>query len=151
MSKYAKDSDAISRLSREQFLVTQQNGTERPFENAYWNHDEPGIYVDIVSGEPLFSSLDKFDSDCGWPSFTKPVDPENVEERSDNSHGMSRTEVRSSHGDSHLGHVFDDGPKDAGGLRYCINSASLRFIPVDELEGEGYGEYLKLFEPKEAK
>ena len=151
MSKYAKDSDAISRLSREQFLVTQQNGTERPFENAYWNHDEPGIYVDIVSGEPLFSSLDKFDSDCGWPSFTKPVDPENVEERSDNSHGMNRTEVRSSHGDSHLGHVFDDGPKDAGGLRYCINSASLRFIPVDEPEGEGYGEYLKLFEPKEAK
>jgi methionine-R-sulfoxide reductase len=151
MSKYAKDSDAISRLSLEQFLVTQQNGTERPFENAYWDHDEPGIYVDIVSGEPLFSSLDKFDSDCGWPSFTKPVDPENVEERSDNSHGMSRTEVRSSHGDSHLGHVFDDGPKDAGGLRYCINSASLRFIPVDELEGEGYGEYVKLFEPKEAK
>jgi peptide-methionine (R)-S-oxide reductase len=151
MSKYAKDSDAISRLSREQFLVTQQNGTERPFENAYWNHDEPGIYVDIVSGEPLFSSLDKFDSDCGWPSFTKPVDPENVEERSDNSHGMSRTEVRSSHGESHLGHVFDDGPKDAGGLRYCINSASLRFIPADELEGEGYGEYVKLFEPKEAK
>ena len=151
MSKYAKDSDAISRLSREQFLVTQQSGTERPFENAYWDHDEPGIYVDIVSGEPLFSSLDKFDSDCGWPSFTKPVDPENVEERSDNSHGMNRTEVRSSHGDSHLGHVFDDGPKDAGGLRYCINSASLRFIPVDELEGEGYGEYVKLFEPKEAK
>jgi peptide-methionine (R)-S-oxide reductase len=151
MSKYAKDSDAISRLSREQFLVTQQNGTERPFENAYWNHDEPGIYVDIVSGEPLFSSLDKFESDCGWPSFTKPVDPENVEERSDNSHGMNRTEVRSIHGDSHLGHVFDDGPKDAGGLRYCINSASLRFIPVDELEGEGYGEYVKLFEPKEAK
>jgi peptide-methionine (R)-S-oxide reductase len=151
MSKYAKDSDSISRLSREQFLVTQQNGTERPFENAYWDHDEAGIYVDIVSGEPLFSSLDKFDSDCGWPSFTKPADPENVEERSDSSHGMSRTEVRSSHGDSHLGHVFDDGPKDAGGLRYCINSASLRFIPVDELEGEGYSEYLKLFEPKEAK
>src|SRR6202044_3087678 len=148
MSKYAKDSDAISRLSREQFLVTQQNGTERPFENAYWNHDEPGIYVDIVSGEPLFSSLDKFDSDCGWPSFTKPVDPEKGEGRSDNSHGMSRTEVRSSHGESHLGHVFDDGPKDAGGLRYCINSASLRFIPADELEGEGYGEYVKLFEAK---
>jgi peptide-methionine (R)-S-oxide reductase len=149
MSKYIKDTDAISRLSREQFLVTQQNGTERPFENAYWNHDEPGIYVDIVSGEPLFSSLDKFDSDCGWPSFTKPVDPQNVDERSDNSYGMSRTEVRSIHGDSHLGHVFDDGPKDAGGLRYCINSASLRFIPIDKLESEGYGEYLKLFEPKE--
>ena len=104
--------------------------------------------MDVVSGEPLFSSLDKFDSECGWPSFTKPVAPENVEERSDNSHGMSRTEVRSSHGESHLGHVFD-GPRDAGGLRYCINSASLRFIPVDELEDEGYGEYLKLFEPKE--
>ena len=151
MSKYTKDADAISRLSREQFRVTQQNGTERPFDNAYWDHDESGIYVDIVSGEPLFSSLDKFDSDCGWPSFTKPVEPENVEELSDNSHGMNRTEVRSSHGESHLGHVFDDGPKDAGGLRYCINSASLRFIPVDELEDEGYGEYVKLFEPKEEK
>ncbi len=151
MSNYTKDADAISRLSREQFRVTQENGTERPFENAYWDHDEPGIYVDIISGEPLFSSLDKFDSACGWPSFTKPVDSENVEERSDNSHGMIRTEVRSSHGESHLGHVFDDGPKDAGGLRYCINSASLRFIPVDEIESEGYGEYLKLFAPKEVK
>ena len=151
MAKYAKDVDALSRLSREQFRVTQQNATERPFENAYWDHDAPGLYVDIVSGEPLFSSLDKFDSDCGWPSFTKPVDPENVEERSDNTYGMSRTEVRSSHADSHLGHVFDDGPKDAGGLRYCINSASLRFIPVDELENEGYGEYLKLFESKKEK
>jgi methionine-R-sulfoxide reductase len=104
--------------------------------------------VDIVSGEPLFSSLDKFDSNCGWPSFTKPVETENVDERPDGSHGMSRTEVRSTHGDSHLGHVFDDGPKDAGGLRYCINSASLRFIPLDELESEGYGDYLKLFETK---
>ena len=151
MAKYAKDVDALSRLSREQFRVTQQNATERPFENAYWDHDAPGLYVDIVSGEPLFSSLDKFDSDCGWPSFTKPVDPENVEERSDNSLGMGRTEVRSSHADSHLGHVFDDGPRDAGGLRYCINSASLRFIPIDELESEGYGEYLKLFEQKEEK
>jgi peptide-methionine (R)-S-oxide reductase len=107
--------------------------------------------VDIVSGEPLFSSLDKFDSGCGWPSFTKPVEPENVEELSDNSLGMSRTEVRSSHADSHLGHVFDDGPRDAGGLRYCINSASLRFIPLDEMESEGYGEYLKLFESKKEK
>ena len=107
--------------------------------------------MDIVSGEPLFSSLDKFDSHCGWPSFTKPVDSENVEELSDQSHGMVRTEVRSSHGDSHLGHVFDDGPQDAGGLRYCINSASLRFIPLDELESEGYGEYLKQFESKEQK
>jgi methionine-R-sulfoxide reductase len=151
MAKYAKDSDAIARLSREQFRVTQQNGTERPFDNAYWDQDAPGLYVDIVSGEPLFSSLDKFDSDCGWPSFTKPLDSENVEERPDNTHGMTRTEVRSSHADSHLGHVFDDGPKAAGGLRYCINSASLRFIPVDELESEGYGEYLKLFKPKEEK
>jgi peptide-methionine (R)-S-oxide reductase len=146
MANYSKDADAIARLSREQFRVTQRGATERPFENAYWDHDAPGLYVDIVSGEPLFSSLDKFDSECGWPSFTKPVDPENVEERSDNTLGMSRTEVRSSHADSHLGHVFDDGPRDAGGLRYCINSASLRFIPLDELESEGYGQYLKLFE-----
>ena len=146
MANYTKDADAISRLSREQFRVTQQSATERPFENAYWDHDAPGLYVDIVSGEPLFSSLDKFDSECGWPSFTKPVDPENVEERPDDTLGMSRTEVRSSHADSHLGHVFDDGPRDAGGSRYCINSASLRFIPLDELESEGYGQYLKLFE-----
>jgi methionine-R-sulfoxide reductase len=145
MSKYTKDPEAISRLSPEQFRVTQQNATERPFENAYWEHDEPGLYVDIVSGEPLFTSLDKFDSDCGWPSFTKPVDAGNVEQQPDSSLGMDRTEVRSSHGDSHLGHVFDDGPKEAGGLRYCINSASLRFIPVEELESEGYGDYLKLF------
>jgi peptide-methionine (R)-S-oxide reductase len=151
MPNYTKDAESISRLSPEEFQVTQQNGTERPFENAYWDHDEPGIYVDIVSGEPLFSSLDKFHSSCGWPSFTKPVEPENVDERPDGSHGMNRTEVRSTHGDSHLGHIFDDGPKDAGGLRYCINSASLRFIPLDELEGEGYGSYLELFEPKEGK
>jgi peptide-methionine (R)-S-oxide reductase len=143
---YTKSAEAISRLSPEEFQVTQRNGTERPFENAYWDHDEPGIYVDIVSGEPLFSSLDKFDSSCGWPSFTKPVEADNVEERVDASHGMSRTEVRSIHGDSHLGHIFDDGPKDAGGLRYCINSASLRFIPLDELESAGYGKYLELFE-----
>jgi methionine-R-sulfoxide reductase len=149
MASYTKDADAISRLSREQFRVTQQNATEPAFDNAYWDHDASGLYVDIVSGEPLFSSLDKFDSDCGWPSFTKPVDSGNVEERSDNTHGMSRTEVRSSHADSHLGHVFDDGPREAGGVRYCINSASLRFIPLDELESEGYGEYVKLFEPKE--
>jgi peptide-methionine (R)-S-oxide reductase len=151
MANYTRDADAISRLSREQFRVTQQNATERPFENAYWDHDAPGLYVDIVSGEPLFSSLDKFDSDCGWPSFTKPVDPENVAEQADTTHGMIRTEVRSSHADSHLGHVFDDGPKAAGGLRYCINSASLRFIPLDELESEGYGEYVKLFESKKEK
>jgi peptide-methionine (R)-S-oxide reductase len=151
MPQYTKNAEAISRLSPEEFQVTQRNGTERPFENAYWDHDEPGIYVDIVSGEPLFSSLDKFDSSCGWPSFTKPVEPAHVEERSDGRNGMSRTEVRASHGDSHLGHVFDDGPKDAGGLRYCINSASLRFIPLDELDGEGYGDYLRLFEAKERK
>jgi peptide-methionine (R)-S-oxide reductase len=151
MAEYVKTADAISGLTREQFRVTQQSGTERPFENAYWDHDAPGIYVDIVSGEPLFSSLDKFDSECGWPSFTKPVEQENVEERPDNAFGMSRTEVRSSHADSHLGHVFDDGPKEAGGLRYCINSASLRFIPVDELESEGYPEYLKLFEANKEK
>ena len=146
MPDYTKSAEAISRLSPEEFQVTQRNGTERPFENAYWDHDEPGIYVDIVSGEPLFSSLDKFDSSCGWPSFTKPVEAENVEERGDGSLGVNRTEVRSSHGDSHLGHVFDDGPKDASGLRYCINSASLRFIPLDELESAGYGKYLELFE-----
>jgi peptide-methionine (R)-S-oxide reductase len=151
MANYAKDPDAISRLSKEQFRVTQQSATERPFENAYWDHDAPGLYVDIVSGEPLFSSLDKFDSECGWPSFTKPVEPENVEEQGDNTYGMSRTEVRSTHADSHLGHVFDDGPKAAGGLRYCINSASLRFIPLEELESEGYGQYVKLFESTEAK
>ena len=146
MAKYTKDPEAVSRLSPEQFRVTQQNATERPFDNAYWEHDEPGLYVDVVSGEPLFSSLDKFDSGCGWPSFTKPLATENVETQPDNSLGLNRTEVRSTHGDSHLGHVFDDGPQDAGGLRYCINSASLRFIPVDELENEGYGDYLKLFE-----
>ncbi len=146
MPDYTKNADAISRLTPEQFQVTQRSATERPFQNAFWDHDEPGLYVDIVSGEPLFTSLDKFDSHCGWPSFTKPVEPANVEELSDSTHGMVRTEVRSTHGDSHLGHVFDDGPPDAGGLRYCINSASLRFIPLDELESEGYGEYLKLFE-----
>jgi len=146
MAKYTKSAEAVARLSPEQFQVTQHSATERPFENEYWDHDEPGIYVDIVSGEPLFSSLDKFHSHCGWPSFTKPVEAENVDERHDGTHGMSRTEVRSTHGDSHLGHVFDDGPKEAGGLRYCINSASLRFIPLDELEGEGYGSYRKLFE-----
>ena len=151
MPSYGNNAEAISRLSPEQFRVTQHSATERPFDNAYWDHSEPGIYVDIVSGEPLFSSLDKFDSDCGWPSFTKPVDTENVEQRPDSTHSMERTEVRSSHGDSHLGHVFDDGPPETGGLRYCINSASLRFIPVDELESEGYGDYSKLFEPRKEK
>jgi peptide-methionine (R)-S-oxide reductase len=149
MPEYKKSAEAIDRLTPEEFHVTQQNGTEAPFENAYWDHDEPGLYVDIVSGEPLFTSLDKFDSNCGWPSFSKPVDPTNVEERPDGSHGVTRTEVRSSHGDSHLGHVFEDGPKAAGGLRYCINSASLRFVPLDELESEGYGSYLERFGKKE--
>ena len=149
MPTYNKDKEVIARLTSEQFRVTQQNATERPFQNAFWDHDEPGIYVDVVSGEPLFSSLDKFESGCGWPSFTKPLETENVEERVDTSHAMVRTEVRSSHADSHLGHVFDDGLRDKGGLRYCINSASLRFIPLDELEREGYGQYRKLFEHKE--
>lgn len=143
---YRKTPQAIARLTPEQYRVTQDSGTERPFDNAFNDNKAPGLYVDIVSGEPLFTSLDKFESGCGWPSFTRPVEPSNVEERRDTSHGMTRTEVRSSHGDSHLGHVFDDGPREAGGLRYCINSASLRFIPVDELESEGYGEFRALFD-----
>ena len=146
MANYQKTSDALSRLSPEQYEVTQHNATEPPFRNEFWNNKEPGLYVDVVSGEPLFTSLDKFDSGCGWPSFTKPLDPANVIEKRDASYGMIRTEVRSTHGDSHLGHVFPDGPRDAGGLRYCINSASLRFIPVDQLEAEGYGSYLPLFQ-----
>jgi peptide-methionine (R)-S-oxide reductase len=146
MPQYHKDPQAISQLSPEQYEVTQRNGTERPFKNAYWSNKEPGLYVDIVSGEPLFTSMDKFDSGCGWPSFTKPIERENVVEKRDTSHGMIRTEVRSSSADSHLGHVFPDGPREAGGLRYCINSASLRFIPVDKLESEGYGSYRQLFQ-----
>ena len=138
---YRKDPDAIARLTPAQFHVTQESGTERPFTGEYDKHDERGLYVDIVSGEPLFSSRDKFDSGCGWPAFAKTVD-ENVKEISDRSHGMVRTEVRSAHGDSHLGHVFNDGPRELGGLRYCINSASLRFIPEAQMEAEGYGQYL---------
>ena len=143
---YQKTSEALARLTPEQHRVTQESGTERPFDNPFNAHREAGLYVDIVSGEPLFTSLDKFDSGCGWPSFSKPADAAHVQETRDSTHGMSRTEVRSTHGDSHLGHVFTDGPRDAGGLRYCINSASLRFIPVDALEQEGYGEYGHLFD-----
>ena len=146
MKTYNKNPEALSLLTPEQYRGTQQDGTERPFDNAYWDNKEPGLYVDVVSGEPLFASVDKFDSSSGWPSFTKPVEPENVVENVDTSHGMTRTEVRSTHGDSHLGHIFPDGPPEAGGLRYCINSASLRFIPLDNLESEGYGAYRKLFD-----
>lgn len=132
-------------LTKVQFEVSQENSTEAPFENEYWNSTEHGIYVDINSGEPLFTSLDKFDSGCGWPSFTKPVASENIKENKDITHGMVRTEVRSKYGDSHLGHLFDDGPSDKGGLRYCINSASLAFIPVNKLVDKGYEDYLDLF------
>jgi peptide-methionine (R)-S-oxide reductase len=142
MTTYAKSAEAIARLTPEQYRVTQQSGTERPFTGEYNANKAPGIYVDIVSGEPLFASSDKFDSGCGWPSFTKPIEPAHVVELRDSTHGMIRTEVRSAHGDSHLGHVFPDGPRDRGGLRYCINSASLRFIPREKMEEEGYGAYL---------
>lgn len=139
-----KKQAAIKTLSNEQRTVTQQEGTEPPFHNKYWDNHEAGIYVDVVSGEPLFSSLDKFDSGTGWPSFTKPLVSENIMTKTDHALMMSRTEVRSKHADSHLGHVFDDGPKPTG-LRYCMNSASLRFIPVKDLKKEGYGEFEKLF------
>ena len=142
MTRYAKTAEAIARLDAEEYRVTQENGTERPGTGKYLDNKEPGIYVDIVSGEPLFASSDKYESGCGWPSFTKPIEPAHVNELRDTSHGMIRTEVRSTHGDSHLGHVFTDGPQEAGGLRYCINSASLRFIHRDEMEAEGYGAYL---------
>ena len=142
---YRKDPGAVSRLTPEQYRVTQQNATEPAFGNEFWDNKEPGLYVDVVSGEPLFASVSKYDSGSGWPSFTVPVEPGNVVERSDTSYGMIRTEVRSAHGDSHLGHVFPDGPAEAGGLRYCINSAALRFVPVDDLEREGYGAYRELF------
>ena len=148
--QYNKNPDAVGALSPDQYYVTQKNGTERPFTGEYWDNHEPGIYVDVVSGEPLFASVDKFDSGSGWPSFTRPIwEPDgsdNVIEKRDFSHLMIRTEVRSAHGDSHLGHVFTDGPKADGGLRYCINSASLRFIHLDDLEAEGYGQYRSLFE-----
>ena len=142
MPDYRKSPEAIAALTPEQFRVTQQNATERPGSGAYLDNEEPGIYVDIVSGEPLFASSDKFESGCGWPSFTKPIVPAHVNELRDSALGMVRTEVRSTHGDSHLGHVFTDGPADRGGLRYCINSASLRFVHRDDMEAEGYGAYL---------
>ena len=142
MPDYRKSPEAIAALTPEQFRVTQQSATERPGSGAYLTNEEPGIYIDIVSGEPLFASSDKFESGCGWPSFTKPIVPAHVNELRDTAHGMVRTEVRSTHGDSHLGHVFEDGPADRGGLRYCINSASLRFVRRDDMEDEGYGAYL---------
>lgn len=148
--KYIKPSreELIEKLTPIQYKVTQENATERPFTHEYDKRFEDGIYVDIVSGEPLFSSNDKFDAGCGWPSFSKPVENKNVTEKKDVSHGMIRNEVRSKHGDSHLGHVFPDGPKDKGGLRYCINGASLKFIKKEDMEKEGYEEYLVLFERK---
>ncbi|MEO7909804.1 MAG: peptide-methionine (R)-S-oxide reductase MsrB [Roseiflexaceae bacterium] len=148
MTSYAKPSDAELRenLTPEQYKVTQQEGTERPFANAYWNNKQAGIYVDVVSGEPLFSSLDKYDSGTGWPSFTQPLEPENIATHTDRKLFMSRTEARSKQGDSHLGHVFDDGPTPTG-QRFCMNSAALRFIPVERLAEEGYGQYLPLFDP----
>ncbi|HEX5354379.1 MAG TPA: peptide-methionine (R)-S-oxide reductase MsrB [Rhodanobacteraceae bacterium] len=142
MANYHKDAEAIAKLSPEQFRVTQESATERPGTGAYLHNKEAGIYVDVVSGEPLFASSDKFESACGWPSFTKPIEPVHVNELRDTTHGMIRTEVRSAQGDSHLGHVFPDGPSDKGGLRYCINSASLRFVPRADMEAQGYGAYL---------
>jgi peptide-methionine (R)-S-oxide reductase len=143
---YEKDECAVEELTPRQYEVTQEGATEPPFNNEFWDKKEAGIYVDVVSGEPLFGSLQKFDSGTGWPSFTIPLEHDNVIEKVDTSHWMTGTEVRSAHGDSHLGHVFNDGPPEAGGLRYCINSASLRFIPYDELETQGYGQYTRYFE-----
>ncbi|MCU1409673.1 MAG: conserved domain frequently associated with peptide methionine sulfoxide reductase [Rhodoglobus sp.] len=149
-TEYRKSSTAIDQLTPEQFAVTQESATEPPFRNEFWNNHDDGIYVDIVSGEPLFSSTDKFDSGSGWPSFTRPIEKAHVVEKSDRTLWMKRTEVRSANGDSHLGHLFDDGPVADGGMRYCINSAALRFIPVDDLESQGYGDYRSLFTTKEA-
>ena len=146
MEQYKRDPEVIAKLTPEQYRVTQESGTERPGTGKYLDNKEPGIYVDIVSGEPLFASVNKYDSGSGWPSFTQPIEKANVVEHSDRSWGMTRTEVRSAHGDSHLGHVFPDGPPTEGGLRYCINSAALRFVPLDDLEKEGYGDFRQLFE-----
>ncbi|TFV82424.1 peptide-methionine (R)-S-oxide reductase MsrB [Microbacterium sp. dk485] len=144
-NEYRKTPEALSRLTPTQFRVTQEEGTEPPFRNRYWDNHEPGIYVDVVSGEPLFSSTDKFDSGTGWPSFTRPLDTSAVVSKTDRTLWMTRTEVRSAIADSHLGHVFDDGPREAGGMRYCMNSAALRFVPLDELDEQGYGAYRTLF------
>jgi peptide-methionine (R)-S-oxide reductase len=144
-TEYRKTSEALSRLTDDQFAVTQDDATEPPFRNEYWDNHEDGIYVDVVSGQPLFSSTDKFESGSGWPSFTKPIDDDAVVTKTDRSLWMTRTEVRSAGADSHLGHLFDDGPRQAGGLRYCMNSAALRFVPVTELEAQGYGAYRALF------
>lgn len=145
MSDYQKTTEAVDKLTKEQYRVTQEDATEPAFRNQYWDNHEQGLYVDVVSGEPLFASIDKFESASGWPSFTVPVDPANIVEKTDRAWGMKRTEVRSKHGDSHLGHLFDDGPASQGGLRYCINSAAMRFVPVAELVAAGYGEFTKLF------
>lgn len=145
-TRYKKTDEALKNLDPLQYRVTQEDETERAFQNKYWDNKKPGIYVDVVSGEPLFASTDKYDSGSGWPSFTRPITQEHIVTKTDNSFGIFRTEVRSKHGDSHLGHVFPDGPRDKGGQRYCINSASLRFIPKEDLEKEDYGEFLKLFE-----
>lgn len=147
-TRYAKTEEALAKLTPEQYYVTQESGTERPGTGEYLHTREPGLYVDIVSGEPLFASADKFDSHCGWPSFTRPIEPAHVNELRDTTHGMVRTEVRSAHGDSHLGHVFNDGPREMGGLRYCINSASLRFVSKADMPAQGYGDYLNQVEDK---
>ena len=149
-TEYRKTSEALSRLTDRQFAVTQDDATEPPFRNEYWDNHEDGIYVDVVSGQPLFSSTDKFESGSGWPSFTKPIDDAAVVNKTDRSLWMTRTEVRSAGADSHLGHLFDDGPRDAGGLRYCMNSAAMRFVPVSELEAQGYGAYLPVFRESRA-
>ncbi len=146
---YRKTEAALAKLTPEQYRVTQEDGTERPFTGEFTDNKKPGIYVDVVTGEPLFTSRDKFDSGCGWPSFTRPIEESHIVERFDESHGMRRVEVRSKGGDSHLGHVFEDGPKEETGLRYCINSAALRFIPVEDLEAEGYGDLASLFDGSE--